>query len=53
MKNVAVIAPAGSIENPEKLIAAQNFMKQFNIETKFTLAAMKHLGVWRDAMKFD
>ena len=34
MKNVAVIAPAGSIENPEKLIAAQNFMKQFNIETK-------------------
>ncbi len=34
MKNVAIIAPAGNIKNPKKLVAAQNFLKNFNIEAK-------------------
>ncbi len=34
MKNVAIIAPSGYIENPEKLNAAQNFLKRFNISAK-------------------
>ncbi len=34
MKNVAIIAPAGNIEAPEKLNITQDFLKKFDINTK-------------------
>lgn len=34
MKNIAIIAPAGNLENPEKLDKARLFLEKFNITTK-------------------
>lgn len=52
MKNVAIIAPAGNIEAPEKLNITQDFLKKFDINTKFIKAVMKISEEWQDVMIF-